>query len=185
MGRNSNSIRIIGGQWRGRKLHFPDAKGLRPSHDRVRETLFNWLIGQVEGKTCLDLFAGSGALGLEALSRGAKEVIFVEKERKIANAISEHIKTLNAQDNAKVKNWDAFKALDILDENSFDILFLDPPFERGFLQKLMLNPRLNRLLKPGALIYVEAESAIDTSAMGWSVLKEKSTSTLNYRLLQK
>lgn len=184
MGRHSNTLRIIGGEWRGRKLNFPDARGLRPSHDRVRETLFNWLAADIEGAKVLDLFAGSGSLGLEALSRGAKQVTFVEKERKVAQAISQHLQTLNAS-NGVVKNWDAFKALTILPPQSVDLLFLDPPFERGFLPKLLTSEALNQLLKPEALIYIEAESSLDLSQCPWEEWKVKKTSSLSYGLYQK
>ena len=147
-----HQLRIIGGEWRSRRLRFPAIDGLRPTLDRVRETLFNWLQHDIEGARVLDAFAGSGALGFEALSRGAREVIFLEKNPKAAIQLKENLQALGAG-NAQV--W-AGDALVWLDQNPepYDLVFLDPPFGKELLQ-----PALDRLtLLPGALVYVEHES---------------------------
>src|SRR5579859_5791749 len=147
-----NEFRIIAGAWRRRKLAFPPIEGIRPSPDRVRETLFNWLMDHVTGARCLDLFAGSGALGLEALSRGAAEVVFVDRERAALEAIRSHLALLKAEGGAPVQA-DALAWLEA-PARPFDIVFLDPPFDADLL------PRIAALLergwlKPAALIYME------------------------------
>lgn len=150
----TQQLRIIGGEWRSRRLRFPAIDGLRPTMDRVRETLFNWLQFDIEGARVLDAFAGSGALGLEALSRGAKEVVFLEKNPKAALQLKDNLKTLQAP-NAQV--W-AGDALQWLSDNPepYDLVFLDPPFGQQLLQ-----PALQQLtLLPGALVYVEHEQGL-------------------------
>lgn len=111
MAKGSNQLRIIGGEWRGRKLRFPDVPNLRPTPDRVRETVFNWLMPMIHGAHCLDLFAGSGALGLEALSRGAARTTFVDSHKKVTQFIQEHLTLLNANDRANVFQMDGLKFL--------------------------------------------------------------------------
>ena len=128
----SDSFRIIGGQFRGRRLGFPPLPGLRPTPDRVRQTLFDWLAPLIHGARCLDLFAGSGALGLEALSRGAAAVTFVEREPEALAAIRDHLTTLGAS--AETCLGDALSVLPTLDvgqKGRFDVVFVDPPFDAG------------------------------------------------------
>src|SRR5690242_17568414 len=129
-----NEFRIIAGQWRRRKLHFPDVPGIRPSPDRVRETLFNWLRERVEGARCLDLFAGSGALGLEAMSRGAAQVVFVDQDRQAAQAIREHLALLDAA-GGEVREAEA-QAWLTQTPQPFDLVFLDPPFDADMLPSI-------------------------------------------------
>ena len=129
-----NEFRIIAGVWRRRKLKFPPLPGIRPSPDRVRETLFNWLMDRVAGARCLDLFTGSGALGLEALSRGAAEVVFVDRERAALDAVGGHLAALKAQGGTLVQA-DALAWLET-PGTTFDIVFLDPPFDAEFLPRL-------------------------------------------------
>lgn len=148
--RYQNSIRIIGGSWRGRRIPIPIGTAVRPTPDRVRETLFNWLAGVVDGARCLDLFAGSGALGLEALSRGAAEACFIESNRSLARALGEQISAFSA--NGTVLAADVMRILERPKAGSFDIVFLDPPYE------LALAPILKKLvpwLSPDALVYME------------------------------
>jgi 16S rRNA (guanine966-N2)-methyltransferase len=165
-----NEFRIIAGQWRRRKLHFPEVPGIRPSPDRVRETLFNWLRERVEGARCLDLFAGSGALGLEALSRGAAEVVFVDQDRQAVQAIREHLGLLKAA----VGDVQQSEALAWLAHapKPFDLVFLDPPFDADLLPAVCA--RLGEgWLKPGACVYVEhAAEKPPTLPRGWSALRE-------------
>ena len=150
----NNEVRIIGGQWRGRKLRFPARNELRPTLGRVRETLFNWLAPVIAGARCLDLFAGSGALGFEALSRGAAEVTFVEKDRKAAHALRDNIAQFSAA--GIVVNRPAIRFLNS-NPDRYDIIFLDPPFAdpsaAGLLERL-----LNRHLEADGLIYWEASA---------------------------
>lgn len=150
-------VRIIGGQWRGRKLPVPDLPGLRPTADRSRETLFNWLQADVPGARCADLFAGSGALGFEAASRGAAHVDMVEISPLAVSGLVESRATLAAQQvdvhRANVLEW-----LRNVDPGSLDIVFLDPPFDSGLAVRV-----LDRLLEldciaPGGCVYVESPS---------------------------
>ncbi len=148
-----NALRVIGGRWRGSRLSFPDRTPVRPTPDRVRETLFNWLAPILPGARCLDLFAGTGALGLEALSRGAGHVTFVERDRALAEAIEGHLERLEGRD-GEVVQADAFAWLAGAD-GPFDIVFLDPPFDCDRLGELCTLLCSNRLIRPGSRIYVE------------------------------
>ncbi|MCW9078602.1 MAG: 16S rRNA (guanine(966)-N(2))-methyltransferase RsmD, partial [Gammaproteobacteria bacterium] len=126
MAATSNQVRIIGGRHRGRRLHFSPGRGLRPTPDRVRETLFNWLQADIRGARCLDLFAGSGALGLEALSRGAAFLCAVEQNRTAAQRLRDNITLLHEESAAEVVQGDALRVLKTPPERPFDIVFLDP-----------------------------------------------------------
>jgi 16S rRNA (guanine966-N2)-methyltransferase len=176
------SLRIIAGQWRGRKLDFAELPGLRPTHDRIRETLFNWLTGKVEGAHCLDLFAGSGALGLEALSRLAADCLFVEHSSQAARTIEGNLKLLDCQ-NGRVQTGDALAVVKSLPDQAYDLIFLDPPFGQQWLNQLVELPDLQRVLKPGGLIYIEREKNSDFIPP-WPPVREKSTSSLIYGLYQ-
>lgn len=151
----SNILRIIGGDWRSRKLAFIDATGLRPTPDRVRETLFNWLQGKVHGSNCLDLFAGSGALGLEALSRGAQDVIFIEKNKAVATQLKANLEILKS--NSHVYQEDAIAFLK-KQTQAFDIIFLDPPYRQDLLDDTLQLLNQQKLLHQNSLIYLEHES---------------------------
>lgn len=168
--KGSNTLRIIGGEWRSRKLEFKDAPNLRPTPDRVRETLFNWLQGRIHGAHCLDLFAGSGALGLEALSRGAKEVVFVEKMTHVASQLEVNLGILSAS--SPVIKTDALSYLNDC-EQVFDIIFLDPPFRQDFLPQTLKNILEKKLLSNNGLIYLEHESEkiFDWQGYGLSTIK--------------
>ena len=128
--KRTGTVRIIGGQWRGTRLPVPDLPGLRPSGDRSRETLFNWLQTHIHGARCVDLFAGSGVLGLEAASRGAAEVILVEKSKQVAQDLRTSLKRLNAE-RVEVIETDAINWLALCKAQSMDIMFIDPPFGTG------------------------------------------------------
>lgn len=175
----SQQLRIIGGQWRSRRLKFPAVDGLRPTMDRIRETVFNWLQYKVEGKRVLDAFAGSGALGFEALSRGAKEVIFLEKHPAAAIQLKENLTLLDAR-NAQVWAGDALLWLEQHPE-PFDLVFLDPPFNKDLLQ-----PAIDQLrLLPGALVYVEHEASLKpTWPSNWQETKCKETKEFCFRLFE-
>ena len=174
-------FRIIAGRWRRRKLHFPPLPGIRPSPDRVRETLFNWLQGRVEGSACLDLFAGSGALGLEALSRGAVQTVFVDRERQAVDAIRGHLELLKAEGGEAI----AADALTWLSgpPRPFELVFLDPPFDAELIPEVCA--RLARgWLKPGAWVYVEhAVERTPDLPEGWQILKESRAGRVGFRLV--
>lgn len=181
---NDNSLRIIAGQWRGRRLSFPDVEGLRPTGDRLRETLFNWLAGRIRGARCLDLFAGSGALGLEAASRGAAHVSLVDSSAAVCRTLEAHRHTLGAEQVIEVIRADAAAWLTTGHALPFDVVFLDPPFASPLLQ-----PALAALQRPGCLaadarVYVEAprEAAVEVPP-GWEELRSIETGNVHCRLL--
>jgi 16S rRNA (guanine966-N2)-methyltransferase len=178
-----NSVRIIGGGWRGRRVSFPDIPGLRPTPDRVRETLFNWLQQSIAGARCLDLFAGSGALGLEALSRGAKELVFVEQAVAAARALQEQLIRFGSQARAQVAEMGAARYLRSAPQ-AFDIVFLDPPFGRDALAEYIPLLDEGRWLKPGALVYLENEkkAGVPPLPAHWELLKSKSAGEVGYHL---
>jgi 16S rRNA (guanine966-N2)-methyltransferase len=175
-------LRIIGGTWRGRKLRFPASAAIRPTPDRVRETLFNWLGSATRAARCLDLFAGSGALGLEALSRGAAQVTFIEQDEAAVRELRARLVEWHAVD-ARVERADALRYL-AGTAQPFDIVFLDPPFSSGVLARAatMLTERL--WLRPGALIYVECAARDGLPALpgSWQVLKAKQAGEVGYHL---
>jgi 16S rRNA (guanine966-N2)-methyltransferase len=148
--KHPRSLRIIAGSWRGRRLTFPPSTSVRPTPDRVRETLFNWLRDRIEGARCLDLYAGSGVLGFEALSRGARETWFVERDRSLADAIAAHARVLAAA--VRVVNEDVERFLERNDVGSFDIVFVDPPYT---VPVEPIAARLPSILNTGALVYFE------------------------------
>jgi 16S rRNA (guanine966-N2)-methyltransferase len=178
-----NSVRIIGGGWRGRRVNFPDLPGLRPTPDRVRETLFNWLQHAVAGARCLDLFAGSGALGLEALSRGAKQLVFVEQAVAASRSLREQLTRLGGEGRAQVVEMGAARYLRSAAE-PFDIVFLDPPFGQGALAEYVPLLGEGPWLKPGALVYLENAKAEGVPALPvhWELLKSKSAGEVGYHL---
>jgi 16S rRNA (guanine966-N2)-methyltransferase len=158
----SNSVRIIGGEWRGRRIRFPDVEGLRPTPDRLRETLFNWLQGGLASVRALDLFAGSGALGLEAHSRGAAEVVLVESDARAATAIEGTMRTLAAT-RAHLVRVDAFRFLKG-PASAYGLVFLDPPFAQGRWSELCTLLETGGWLTPRAMIYVEMPKDRDRPA---------------------
>lgn len=174
-----NKVRIIGGAWRSRQIAFPPAKDLRPTPDRVRETLFNWLGQDLAGKSCLDLFAGSGALGFEAASRGAQRVAMVERDPVVFKALAANRSLLRA-DAVELTKSDALEFLRA-DGGVYDVVFLDPPFDAGYWPRVatLLPPRL----APGAMVYYEC--GVPTRPMpGWEVWKESRAGQVRYQLLR-
>ena len=176
-------LRIIGGLYRGKKLHFPDVDGLRPTPDRIRETLFNWLMHDIKEARCLDAFAGSGALGLEAFSRGAAQVVFLEQSPH-AYANLKNIVTHFNSPKLKVTHTDALSYLQQSQEE-FDIIFLDPPFAQNYLPQCISNITHSHVLKPGGLIYLESASLVQLDEMQWRPLKVKQAGQVVYRLFEK
>ena len=180
---HSRVLRIIGGTWRGRRLRFPATAAIRPTPDRVRETLFNWLGTASHGARCLDLFAGSGALGLEALSRGAAQVTFVERDAAAAHALRERLIEWQAGD-ARVERADALRYL-AGEARPFDIVFLDPPFASELLTRAAALLEERHWLTAGALIYVEcaARAGLPPLPASWRPLKAKQAGEVGYHLL--
>ena len=173
----SGQIRIIAGQCRGRRISFPAVVGLRPTGDRLRETLFNWLTAELRGARCLDLFAGSGALGLEAASRGAGDVILIELNPAAARALDENIEVLGLKSarvfNANVLNWLQQNASD---SKPFDIIFLDPPFDSTLLAEIITTlTQQSTLLAEEAMIYIEAPArqTLDSLPDSWQLHRHK------------
>lgn len=208
----TGQLRIIGGQWRSRKLAFPDVEGLRPTPDRVRETLFNWLQVVVPGARCLDLFAGSGALGLEALSRGAAQAVFVDQDAVATRCLRNHLQTLHAT-GAQVIQADALtwlqggrfrhpapstdgpvpRAQDAQEPASphgatqvFDVVFVDPPYRLyDLLQDYCARLEVGGWLAPRAYIYLETDSSRDVPPLpsNWKVIRSKKAGQVGYHLV--
>jgi len=179
----SNQVRIIAGQWRGRKLMFPDIEGLRPSPDRIRETLFNWLAPWLSGASCLDLFAGSGALGFEAASRGAARVVMVERSAKVVASLRDNRERLAASA-IEIIAQDAVSYLSGVPE-LFDIVFLDPPFgDPAALQASVRRLTEAGWLGAGARIYLEMPVRTPLSGVpdGWALLKDKRAGGVVFQL---
>ena len=191
-----NKVRIIGGEWRSRLLAFPDLPGLRPTADRVRGTLFNWLGQDLTGSRCLDLFAGSGALGFEALSRNAKHVTMVERDARARAALSQSANLLNAQGRLDILGGDALQFLlhrservsadvkagtNVDSSQRFDVIFCDPPFEQGWFPKLWAP--LAGILAEGGVLYAESEATLAPPAP-WKVRKSGKAGAVHYHLLE-
>ncbi len=177
-------LRIVAGNWRNRLLDIADTPGLRPTSERIRETLFNWLAPHIEGARCLDLFAGTGALGLEALSRGAAGTVFVEKSEVAARVLKNNIEMLGAK-GATVCEADAFEYLRQAPVRSFDIVFLDPPFAAEMLEDLCRLIDERQVLAEGAKVYLENDVATDEAVLpaGWELLKSKVAGQVRYTLV--
>jgi 16S rRNA (guanine966-N2)-methyltransferase len=178
--RRRNAVRIIAGAWRHRLIRFPELSDLRPTPDRVRETLFNWLGQDLTGRACLDLFAGSGALGFEAASRGALSVTLVEPQGEAHAALVANARALEAT-NVRIEKADALEFL-ARDRTSFDVIFLDPPFRRG------MDPALLRAIAPrlvqGGQVYLESDRPF-TGAAEWQVHRHSRAGKVHYHLLQR
>jgi len=181
----SNSIRLIAGQWRGRRLPVLDSIGLRPTTDRVRETVFNWLMHDVTNAQCLDLFAGTGALGFECLSRGASFVEFVEADKKVALNIKANFVKLDLPENrARLSVTNAVTFLKQGAVRQFDLVFLDPPFSSDLLVDVLPLLVSSRWLNQGALVYIEQDvkSAALEVPDGWRVYREARAGQSQYAL---
>jgi len=178
-----SQLRIIGGQWRGRKLTFQPQPGLRPTTDRIRETLFNWLASELHGARCADLFAGSGALGLEALSRGAGHCDFIDQSPQVVEQLRQHLETLQAGSSG---HYHAGSALEFLAGASaaYDIVFIDPPFGQALVEPTCAALTQGDLLAPGALVYIEAAVDEETPELpgNWIEHRHKHAGAVAYRL---
>ena len=178
-----NTVRINAGEWRSRLIKFPDAVGLRPTPERVRQTVFNWLGQDLSGLSCLDLFAGTGVMGFEALSRGALTATLVEKSTTAYKALIENKQLLKAEQ-ASVRHQDAIQ---FLSQNSqkFNLIFLDPPYHMQWFDKVL--PQLLAHLLEDGLVYAESEFALDLSTemmQGWQIIKQSKAGNVFYHLLK-
>ncbi|GLR65200.1 16S rRNA (guanine(966)-N(2))-methyltransferase RsmD [Marinospirillum insulare] len=177
-------VRVIGGEWRGRKLPVVEAEGLRPTPDRVRETLFNWLQFSIPGKTCLDAFAGSGALAVEALSRGAKQVTAIERDIKVTKQLGGLLLPL-AGERLTLVNADALNWLEQQPAQPFEIIFLDPPYGLPLLEPVCHLLEAKGWLAEGALIYVEQakhQAGLIHLPANWRLQKDKQVSDVHFSL---
>ncbi|MDX5445685.1 MAG: 16S rRNA (guanine(966)-N(2))-methyltransferase RsmD [Zoogloeaceae bacterium] len=172
-------VRIVGGTWRSRLIEVPKLQGLRPTPDRVRETLFNWLGQDLDGLHCLDLFAGTGVLGFEAASRGAAQVTLVERDPRAAAALRTTAQSLGASqvevvraDAVEFARWTSRK---------FDLVFLDPPYRQGLLEKI--EPALERLLEPDGWLYAESEHPL-TQLGRWTTIREGRAGQVHFHLMR-
>ena len=181
-------LRLIAGRFRGRLLPIPDQPGLRPTADRVRETLFNWLAPVIEGARCLDLFAGSGALGLEAASRGAAWVVLIEQAEAVARQLRSNVEVLGAGDRVRVVRADALSWLAQTGSGAaggpFDLVFLDPPFAAGLLAPACDLLERTGWLAPGARVYLEtgARSSLPPLPDGWVLTRERTAGQVRFVL---
>lgn len=178
-----NEVRIIAGRWRGRRIVVPDGEGLRPTPDRVRETVFNWLQPVLADARCLDLFAGSGALGFEALSRGAAISTFIERDPGVCRQLRTTAASLGA-DNAHIECGDAARWLATAQPKPFDVVFLDPPYASELLPVVCQTLATSGWLAPGASIYLEAPAAAALSFLPekWTVMRSKRAGQVGYHL---
>ena len=175
-----NSVRIVGGEFRRRVLRFPDSEGLRPTPDRVRETLFNWLGQDLDGWHCLDLFAGSGALGFEAASRGDERVVMLEKSPRVLAALHENHELLHKPATVEIVRGDALQYLASA-KSKFDLIFLDPPYHKGWLDRLA--PLLPPVMNEDGALYVEAEHALESLGC-WRTVRHGKAGEVHYHLMQ-
>lgn len=173
-------VRIVGGAWRSRLLEVASVSGLRPTPDRVRETLFNWLGQDLDGQHCLDLFAGTGILGFEAASRAAAGVVLVERDARALDALHKAAKTLQASQ-VEIVRGDAVRFAQTT-PRSFDGVFLDPPYNQGWIERV--QPWLERLLKPEGWLYVESEAAVEQLG-AWHVAKQGRAGQVHFQLMRR
>lgn len=177
------TVRIIGGQYRGKKLSFPVSEGLRPTPDRVKETLFNWLMNDIREAHCLDAFAGSGSLGFEAFSRGAKRVVLLEAAAGVYNNLKQIANDFKSEKLQVIHS----KAQDYLKktQEQFNLVFLDPPFAADYLPECMNQLANSNLLVPGGLVYLETAQVIELDPAIWEKRKSKKAGQVIYELYEK
>jgi 16S rRNA (guanine966-N2)-methyltransferase len=180
----ANQVRIIGGRLRGRQLRFADLPGLRPTGDRIRETLFNWLQGRLYGRRCLDLFAGSGALGFETASRGAAEVVLLERDPAVVRGLRETARELGLVE-VQIIQGDALRWLEA-PARPFDVVFLDPPFGAGLLGRCLQRLASDGWLSADAWVYLEADASAGLPPLpaGWTLEREKRAGQVLYGLVR-
>ena len=182
-------VRVIGGEWRSRKLAFPDSAGLRPTPDRVRETLFNWLQAYTAGARCLDLFSGSGALAFEALSRGAAQATLIDASHQVCRSLKQNLNDLKAQNaevlEAEAHHWLARQQGDC--GQRYDLIFLDPPFNQGLVEPICELLETQQLLAADSIVYIESEKTLGVPKVpkNWVLYREKQAGQVSYRLYKR
>jgi len=186
MPKKQATTRIIGGSLRGSILPYKQNKSMRPTESKTKETLFNWLLNDLEGKTCLDMFAGTGSLGIEALSRGAAKVVFVENQKSQADALKENLKRLNVYDSSHILNVNAFSVDFHNLPYHFDLLFLDPPFREDLIPRSLDFIKSKNILSPKTLIYIECEKELKLKEIteDLNLLKESKGGQTQYCLYE-
>lgn len=184
--KESSQVRIIGGKWRSRKITFLTETGVRPTSDRIRETLFNWLAPIIRGTRCLDLFAGTGALGFEALSRGAESVVMLDQSLLVVKSLRENVENLQAE-NCRIIHASVPNSVPILTPPLFDIIFLDPPFNQNLIAAASSWIEENKILMPEGFIYIEAEKTLSPLPIPdhWEVYRSKQAGNVGYHLLKR
>ena len=182
-GTQTNHLRIIAGKWRGRKVQFPDSEGLRPTSDRIRETLFNWLAPVINDASCLDLFSGSGALSFEALSRGASRVTMIDANARVSNQLRQNLRLLKC-DNANLLSTNAVSWLKKpTTTGAFNIVFLDPPFKQGLVAPSCELLDSQGLVEEGSYIYIETEADLELQIpSSWHINRKKKAGQVAYYL---
>ena len=182
----SGRLRIVAGKWRSRLLDIAEVEGLRPTSERIRETLFNWLVPGIQGARCLDLFAGTGALGLEALSRGARSAVFVEQSALAVATLKANIGELDA-DGTVIRQMDALEYLRGKPEGPFDLVLLDPPFAADLNDELCKLLEEKQVLATDSLVYIEQDRSKPepTLPSGWHVQKNKTAGNVRYMLVRR
>ena len=186
MPKKQATTRIIGGSLRGSKLPYKLNKSIRPTESKTKETLFNWLMNNLEGKTCLDMFAGTGSLGIEALSRGADKVVFIEKQKSQTDALKSNLERLKVNQSSHVLNANVFSVdFDNL-PYQFDLLFIDPPFRENLIQRSLDFIKSKNILSPKALIYLECEKELNLTEIteGLNLLKDSKGGQTHYCLYE-
>ncbi|PCI39409.1 MAG: 16S rRNA (guanine(966)-N(2))-methyltransferase RsmD [Thiotrichales bacterium] len=178
------SVRIISGIWKGRKLEVVDSKSLRPSTDRVRKTIFDWLRPHIIEAKCLDAFAGTGVIGLEALSSGANQTVFIEKNRHISRILKDNLNKLQVEEAGILVKSDALHYLNKASHIQFDLVFLDPPFESNLLEKSLSLLHQHNWVHANSLVYFECAAACEINFLHWKIYKHKTTKNIQYGLLQ-
>jgi len=178
----AHEVRIIGGQWKRSKLPVADRPGLRPTPDRVRETLFNWLGQDLSGWRCLDAFAGSGALGFEAASRGAAEVVLLERDAALVASLRQSQQRLKAEA-MRIEASDAIAWMGRAPARSFDLVLLDPPFGSDLAEQAL--PQAQRLVADDGFVYLEARQALAAAPEGWTVHRKGRAGAVHFHLLQR
>lgn len=192
-------VRIIGGKWRSRKLRFPVVQGLRPSTDRIRETVFNWLTPYIEGVNVLDLYAGSGAFGFEAVSRGANSAVFIDKSKEVVEYLQKQIELFKADNciayasqipfemNLFTRLWPQFFSENNLTPPVFDLIFIDPPFHQGLIKTTCAWLETQKYISDDAIIYLETEESLDPLPIPthWEIIRSKTSGQVGYHLAKR
>jgi len=175
MAKRQASTNIIAGDFKGTKINFKPTKALRPTESKTKETLFNWLLNDLDQKTCLDMFAGTGALGLEAISRGAKKVVFIERQKRLCQNLEEVLKKLKIEDKCRIINTNATSFDFRILKEKFDLIFLDPPFRENLSQRSFDMIHEYDLLVEKGFVYLECEKDLDTQKLETPLAKIKAS----------